>query len=54
MLRLGIFGLDVENGRTGVFALTTDAATLTLMRGDFQVEVIDLDGSTDSVQRIVY
>ncbi len=46
--------IAVENGRTGVFALTTDAATLTLMRGQEAVEVIQLDGYTDQVQKVVY
>ena len=46
--------IAIENGRTGVFALTTDAATITLMRGDVAVEVIDLDGDTEVVQRVIY
>ena len=45
--------LPVEAGRTGVFALTTDADTITLMRGTEVVEVIPLDGDTEKVQEIV-
>ncbi|QDV06361.1 putative RNA polymerase sigma factor FecI [Planctomycetes bacterium Poly30] len=45
--------LPVEAGRTGVFALTTDADTITLMRGSEAVESIPLDGDTETVQEIL-
>lgn len=45
--------LPIESGRTGVFALTTDADTITLMRGTEPVEVIPLEGDSEEVQEII-
>ena len=46
--------IDVVEGRTGVFALTTAATSLQLMKGDTVVDTVELRLRPGEVARVVY
>ncbi|MEL6907608.1 MAG: hypothetical protein AAFP22_19530, partial [Planctomycetota bacterium] len=46
--------IDVVDGRTGVFALTTKATALQLMSGDTVVDTVELRLRPGEVARVVY